>query len=524
MTEVRTRFAPSPTGYMHIGGMRTALFNWLWARHNGGKFILRIDDTDRSRHVEGALQPILEAFRWLGLDWDEGPEVGGPHGPYFQSQRQEIYRQAIERLLASGKAYRCFETPEQIQADRAEDEKAGRPYVSRRRSLDLSAEQVQQWVAEGRPHVIRLLVPRGRTVEIDDAVRGHVSWDTSMMPDPVLVRSDGSPLYNFATVVDDAAMRITHVMRAEEHLSNTPVQCLIYEALGVSPPRFAHIPIVTAPGSSRKLSKRDVAKYRNNPAFRKLFQMAEAVFPVVGLELSESLNPVMVAFYQELGFVPPGVLNALCRLGWSLDDRTEILPLETVVEKFSLERIVKSPAAFDPDKLLMFETHWMQQLPLEERVEGCLRFLAKAGWLPHSPTPRQRDYVTRIVQAMGERLRVFGDILSYGDFFVEDERLEYDEKAFRKRLQSAESIELLAAFRERLGEVEPFTAEELEALMRRFVEQQGVKMGQIVHPVRVAVTGKGVGFGLFETLEILGKDRVLRRIDRALQRARQSLS
>lgn len=523
--EVRTRFAPSPTGYMHIGGMRTALFNWLWARHNRGRFILRIDDTDRSRHVEGALQPILDAFRWLELDWDEGPEVGGAYGPYFQSQRQQIYRQAIERLLQSGKAYRCFETPEQIRADREEDEKAGRPYVSRRRSLEVPAEKIEQWVVEGRPHVIRLRVPRGRTVAVDDAVRGHVEWDTSSMPDPVLVRSDGSPLYNFATVVDDAAMRITHVIRAEEHLSNTPVQCLIYEALGATPPRFAHIPVVTAPGSTRKLSKRDVGKYRSNPAFRKLFQMAETVFSRIGLELSDSLNPVMVAFYEKLGFVPQGVLNALCRLGWSLDDRTEILPLETVVRQFSLERIVKSPAAFDPDKLLMFETHWMQQLPIEQRVEGCLKFLVAAGWIPDPPGEHQRVYVTRIVQAMGERLRVFGDILSYDDFFVDDENLQYDEKAFQKRLLKApESVELLAAFRERLADTTAFTAEALDELMHRFVQERGIAIGQIIHAVRVAVTGKSVGFGLFETLEILGKERVLRRIDRALQRARESLS
>ena len=292
MTTVRTRFAPSPTGYMHIGGMRTALFNWLWARHNNGQFILRIDDTDKQRNIEEAIEPILGAFRWLGLDWDEGPDVGGPHGPYYQSQRSDLYRAALDTLLAEGKAFRDYDPPELTQADRQESEKEKRPFLNIRRSLELSDAERKASEDEGRPFVVRLLVPRERSVAVDDHVRGRVEWDCGLLPDPVIARSDGSPLYNFATVVDDAQLEISHVIRAEEHLSNTPVQLLIHEALGHEPPEFAHIPFITAPGSNRKLSKRDGPKLRNNPKLRSFYQRADAVFPMLGIEDTDALNPV----------------------------------------------------------------------------------------------------------------------------------------------------------------------------------------------------------------------------------------
>ncbi len=327
MSEVRTRFAPSPTGYMHIGGMRTALFNWLWARHTGGKFILRIDDTDRQRNIDEALKPILAAFRWLGLNWDEGVEIGGPYAPYSQSQRTEIYKAAAERLLAEKKAYRDFEKTEDVQREREAAEREKRPFVSSRRSLELSDAEIEKLVAEGRPYVVRFLVPRGQTVSLDDVVRGHVEWDTSLMVDPVIMRPDGTPLYNFATTIDDAGMQITHVIRAEEHLSNTPIQILLHQALGNTLPVFAHIPFVTAPGTTKKLSKREIKKYRENPKFKKMFDAADHIFPQIGLGSSETLNPVMVEYYEKIGFLPEGVLNALARLGWSLDDRTEFMSL-----------------------------------------------------------------------------------------------------------------------------------------------------------------------------------------------------
>jgi glutamyl-tRNA synthetase len=518
---VRTRFAPSPTGYMHIGGMRTALFCWLWARHNQGTFILRIDDTDAQRNLDAALDPIFRAFRWLGLQWDEGPEVGGPCGPYFQSQRQHLYRAALDTLLAAGHAYRDFDTAEQIAEDRQQAEAQKRPYLSSRRSLELAPAVRERWVAEGRPHVVRLLVPRDRKVAVDDAVRGHVEWDCGLMPDPVLMRSDGSFLYNFATVVDDAHMQITHVIRAEEHLTNTAVQVLLHEALQHPPPVFAHIPFITAPGSTKKLSKRDLDKLRQSPQLKKLFERADAVFPRLGLGNSTTLSPLMVEYYERLGYLPEAVLNTLARLGWSLDDKTEIMSLPTIIEHFTLERIVKAPAGFDPEKLQSFQAHWMGQRSLDEKVDGVLPFLkalpAFAG-AADGPPAVDREYLRRVLLAIGDRLKVFSDILEFDEFFQAGDEPAYDEKAFRARfLDAPEADGLLAVLRDELAAAEPFEASHLESLVHDFAARQGLKMGQIVHPLRLAVTGKSTGVGLFEALALFGRERCLRRIDHARQ-------
>ena len=519
MDSVRTRFAPSPTGYMHIGGMRTALFNWLWARHCGGAFVLRIDDTDRQRNMDEALGPILRAFRWLGLDWDEGPETGGDHGPYFQSQRGELYSAAMERLLAAGAAYRDFEPPEETRAQREAAEKEKRQYVSSRSSLELSPAEVEQKLAAGEPHVIRFLVPRDETVVVEDVVRGHVEWDCGLMPDPVVMRADGSPLYNFATVVDDAAMRISHVIRAEEHLSNTPVQVLIHRALGHELPVFAHIPYVAAPGSKEKLSKRKVGKYRKLPQFRRMFEAGDETFPRLGITAEESLDPVMVEYYERMGYLPAGLLNALARLGWSLDDRTEYLSLAEVVSAFTLERVISSPAGFDPEKLQSYQQHWMNELPHEEKVAGCLAFLVQAGQVPDPPAEEDREFVGRMVTALGDRIRIFSDILGSEEFFVADDALTWDEKAFDKRLRRPErAAELLTAFRGVLAELGEWEPEPIEQAMRDFLAARDLKMGDIIHAVRVAVTGKPAGPGMFDCLALLGQQSCLARIDRTLAR------
>lgn len=520
---VRTRFAPSPTGYMHIGGMRTALFNWLWARHTGGAFLLRIDDTDRQRNIDEALEPILNAFRWLGLNWDEGPEVGGDYGPYFQSQRGDLYRSACERLLAEGNAYRDFDPPEVVQADRQAAEKAKRPYLNIRRSLELSPSEVEARLAKGTPHVIRFLVPRDRggKIAVDDAVRGRVEWDAALLSDPVIMRSDGSPLYNFATVVDDGQMAITHVIRAEEHLSNTPVQVLMHEALGHELPSFAHIPFVTAPGSTKKLSKRDLAKYRTQPQFKKMFDKADAVFPRLGLGTSESLNPVMVEYYERIGYLPEAVLNALSRLGWSLDDKTEVMSLDTVVEHFTLDRVVKNAAGLDPDKLFAFQSHWMGEVPHDEKVVRCGDYLRKAGLVddPHAPAVRERIGV--VVRALGDRLKLFSDILDV-DYFFKDE-IEYDEKNFAKRVAKEGVPELLAEFtRERLEPLADadWTTERLEQELNAFSEAKGIGSGLLIHALRLSTTGQPVGPGVYDCLVLVGREKSLERIEKALVKAR----
>lgn len=517
---VRTRFAPSPTGYMHIGGMRTALFVWLWARHNNGTFILRIDDTDQQRNVEAALAPIFRAFRWLGLNWDEGPDVGGNFGPYYQSQRTHLYQAAVDKLLAEGKAFKDYDSPEQIAADRAVAEAAKQQFVNIRRSLDLTDAERAQYDAEGRPYVVRFLVPRDQKVAIDDAVRGHVEWDGSLMVDPVIMRSNGTFLYNFATVVDDAHMQITHVIRAEEHLTNTAVQALLHQALGNTPPVFAHIPFITAPGSTKKLSKRDIDKLRKAPQLKKMFDRADEVFPQLGLGDSNTLNPLMVEYYERLGYLPAGILNALSRLGWSLDDKTEFMPLDTVIQNFSLDRIVKSPAGLDSEKLQSYQQYWMNQLPQEEKVAGCLSFLQQAGLVSQTPDAAIQAIVGQVVTGMADRLRVFSDILDYKEFFVTDEALAYDEKAFKQRVVDApEAVGLLTALKEQLASTGSFDSASLDALVHAFVEANGVKIGQIVHALRIAVTGRAVGIGLFDAMAILGRDRCLARIERTLRLA-----
>jgi glutamyl-tRNA synthetase len=516
---VRTRFAPSPTGYMHIGGMRTALFCWLWARHSGGTFILRIDDTDQQRNIEAALEPIFRAFRWLGLNWDEGPDVGGQFGPYFQSQRKHLYKDAIDRLLAEGKAFRDFDTSEQVAEDRKRAEELKQPYLNVRRSLDLSDAARQQLLDEGRPNVVRFLVPRDRKVAVDDVVRGHVEWDCGLMSDPVLMRSDGSFLYNFATVVDDAQMQITHVIRAEEHLTNTAVQALLHAALGNEPPVFAHIPFITAPGSNKKLSKRDLEKLRNSPQLKKMFDRADQVFPRLGLGNSTTLNPVMVEYYERLGYLPAGILNALARLGWSLDDKTEYMSLDTIVENFTLERIVKAPAGFDVEKLQSYEAHWIGQLSIDERIDGCWPFLLQAGLAPSGGelTPDFRSRLGIVLAAVGDRLKVFSDILDFDEFFLPGDEPKYEEKAFKQRLIDAPEAEgLLISLKEQLKTVEKFEAPTLDKLVHDFATSQNIKIGQIVHPLRVAETGKSVGIGLFDALAIIGREPCLNRIDHAV--------
>jgi glutamyl-tRNA synthetase len=515
---VRTRFAPSPTGYMHIGGMRTALFNWLWARKHGGQFILRIDDTDQQRNVDEALGPILDAFRWLGLQWDEGPEIGGPYGPYFQSQRRTLYDAALKRLLESGHAYRDFETPAETQTQRQAAEQQKQQYISSRASLQLSAEQIQQKLDEQVPFVIRFLVPRDQKVSITDHVRGYVEWDCSLMPDPVIARNDGSPLYNFATVVDDAELKISHVIRAEEHLPNTPVQVLLHLALGNAMPEWAHIPYVAAPGSKEKLSKRKIAGYRTNPQFQKLFELGDQILSRMGVDASsDALSPVMVEYYRRVGFLPEGVLNSLVRLGWSLDDHTEFLSLNEMLQGFSLDRIIKSAAGLDPDKLMSFQSHWMSQLAAEEKLNGCLQFLQQAQLIDDSNDAATRQFVTRVIELAADRLRVFGDIYQLDEFFKGDKELSYDEKNFQKRVVKPEAaLDLLRKLRRELVEIADFTAEPLHQLVQTFVTARGIKAGDLFPALRLCVTGKAQGADLFATLELLGRPRVLARMDHSI--------
>ncbi len=519
---VRTRFAPSPTGHLHIGGVRTALFNWLFARQHGGQFILRIDDTDQQRHVESALAPILDGFRWLGIDWDEGPQVGGPHAPYFQSERGERYRQAVEQLIECGAAYYDFARPEEIGAERVAAQREGRPFRYSRRFMATSAAQAAAWEAEGRQRVVRLNMPTEGTCVFDDLVRGRVEVDWSQEQDHVIQRADGSCLYHLATVVDDHDFDITHVIRAVEHLSNTPRQIFIAQSLGYQLPTYAHLPYVAEPGSESKLSKRKLAKYLKRPEFRQLYDHGVQILERLGRPVDpDTFQPVLIEFYRDVGYLPQAILNYVLLLGWSLDDKTEFFTVDEMIGHFSLERVNRSPASFDPQKLWAVQQHYMEQLSDAEKTEGVLPYLVEAGWIAEPPGDEERAYVQRVVRAAGDRIKTFGDILGFPEFFVEDDELTYDEKALAKRLGDAPSIERLERFAAVLEQVDPFSAEETERCMKQWAEEEQISLGKIIHPVRVATTGRGTGLGMFEALELIGRQRVLRRIARAIREARR---
>ena len=515
---VRTRFAPSPTGYLHIGGVRTALFNWLFARKHGGQFILRIDDTDQQRNVDEALEPILHGFRWLGIDWDEGPEVSGPYAPYSQSARRDQYAKAVQSLLSSGAAYRDYARPDEIQSQRETAEREKTHFVYDRRWMASSEADCQRFEAEGREGVVRLKMPREGKLTIHDLVRGDVQFDWGKEQDHVIQRADGSCLYHLATVVDDHDFQISHVIRAEEHLSNTPRQIFIAQSLNYDVPQFAHLPYVAEPGSRNKLSKRKLDKYLKNRDFAKINDHGQRIATALGLPTSaETFNPVIVDFYEQVGYLPDAIVNYILLLGWSLDDKTEYFTRDEMIESFSLERVNKAPASFDPQKLAAFQAHYMQQLPVKQKVPLALPYLQQAGWI-ETPVPCEMGpKVGEIVEAAGDRITVAGDILDYDDFFRADDDLPYEDKAFKKRLANApESARLLAELRDSLAEVEPFTAELLESCVKDFVSHKEIKIGQVIHALRVAITGKSVGFGVFETLAILGCESSLARIDRAL--------
>jgi len=494
-----------------------------------------VDDTDQQRNLQEALAPILAGFRWLGLNWDEGPEVGGPYAPYFQSQRSEHYQRAVDVLLAKGLAYRDYATTEEVQAERAAAESAKQDFRYSRRWMATSAAQEAQWLAEGRQAVVRLKMPSEGACEFEDLIRGPQSYQWSQEQDHVIQRADGSFIYHLASVVDDVEFQITHVIRAIEHLPNTPRQIFIFRGLLddlSAMPQFAHIPFVAEPGSKSKLSKRKIDNYVKRAEFKSMVDHGNQIAQRLGWQSSlESFNPVLVEFYSRLGYTPSAVLNYLLLLGWSLDDKTEDFSVEEMTRAFSLERVVKSPASFDPEKLMSFQTRHFQRLPVAERAGMVVPFLAQAGlvagdrWETLSPADQKK--IVGIVEHAGDRIKVAGDILQFDDFFVTADQLSYDEKAFRKRLLDPEQAEhLVTEYVKILQVVADFQAPVLKTAMEEFCQRFEIKIGDIIHALRLAVTGRAVGFGVFESLEVLGREESLARIRRSLQRigpARQTL-
>jgi glutamyl-tRNA synthetase len=468
--------------------VRTALFNWLLARHAGGAFVLRIDDTDQQRHVGDAVRLILDGFRWLGMDFDEGPEVGGPFGPYYQSQRGDTYRAAVERLVSSGHVYRDYSTEAERAADKAAADTAKRAYRFRRKPLP--DEDLARFEAEGRPYALRFAVPPGRTLVLNDLIKGPVEMKTDEVGDFVIVRPDGTPLYNFASVVDDVNMQITHVVRAEEHLTNTFPQLLLFEALGAPLPAFAHVPFVAEPGSKKKLSKRE--NYEKLGIYVYLHE------------------------YREKGYLPQALMNYLARLGWSLDASQEVFSREELIEKFTLDRVNSSPASHDPDKLFWLEGEWMKALPLEGKVAGVVPYLEREGLVSTPLTDEARRRVEAVILALGDRLKVFSDMLTLGRYFF-TETVKFDPDAVKKRLRKDFVPAMLRDLDGLLASAEPYDLPTLEAAVHGYAEKTGRKMGDVVNALRVATTGQGVGPGLYDCLVILGRDTCRARIAAALE-------
>ena len=478
---IRVRFAPSPTGYLHIGGARTALFNWLYARRHGGVFVLRIEDTDTERSSWEMVSGIVDGLRWLGLDWDEGPDIGGPHAPYFQSQRIETYRARAERLVASGYAYYCYCSTETLQEKRQAAEAAGGGWIYDRTCCALAADKVAAREAAGSPRAIRFKVPAGQT-SFADLVHGPIAFDNANIEDFVVLRSDRQPTYHLSVVVDDMEMEITHVVRGDDHISNTPKQVLLYQAFGATPPRFAHVPLILGPDRKR-LSKRHGA--------------------------------TSVMEYHRLGYLPEAMVNFLALLGWSPGDDRELFTREELGEAFTLEGIRGGNAIFNPDKLDWFNQQHIMRLPKDELARRVEPLLREAGlWSDDLSGPRG-DWLYRLLELIRPRVRKLHQFVEEMRPFLQ-QTVDYDQVAVSKHLATTEVRDALLALPATLAALHPFSAATLEPAVRALAESRGIKAAALIHATRVAVTGRAVSPGLFEVLELLGPDRASARLYQAV--------
>jgi glutamyl-tRNA synthetase len=480
---VRVRYAPSPTGFPHVGNIRTALFNWLFARRYGGKFVVRVEDTDQERLVPGAVEAILDGLEWLGIDWDEGPRVDGPYGPYFQSQRLDYYQKAADELIARGKAYRCYCTRERLAEVREQQQREKRSIGYDRHCRYLTPEQRSDLEAEGGPSVVRFAMPASGTTGINDLIRGEVEWQNELVDDFILIKSDGFPTYHLAVVVDDHLMEISHVLRAEEWLSSTPRHLRLYEALDYIPPQFGHLPMILGPDRA-KLSKRHGA--------------------------------TSILEYRDEGYQPDALKNFMVLLGWSLDDQTDIMSPEVIKENFSLERVGKPAAIFDIERLQWMNGVYIRQLSPEELADQMLPFLEQN--LPPELLPVDREYLLRIVPLVQERLKLLSESAQLTEYFFKNE-LEYEPASLVQRGMDREStLKALQRIESELAGLPDFTHHLLEPWLRQAGEDLGLRPREFLGVLRVAVTGRTASPPLFETLEVLGRERVLERVRAAIER------
>ncbi len=472
MGSVRVRFAPSPTGELHIGGARTALFNYLFARANKGTFILRIDDTDLERSRDDYTEALLEAMRWLGLDWDEGP--------YYQSRHLEDYRSKANRLLEEGKAYRCFCTPEELAEGREQARKAGKPYLYPGTCRELPPEKIEARLQEGHSHVLRLRIPVGGETVVDDLIRSQVRFSNRDLDDFIIIKSNGSPTYNFASVVDDEALKITDVIRAEEHLSNTPRQQICLEALGYKKPRYAHVPMILAPDRS-KLSKRHGA--------------------------------TSVEEFRSDGYLPEALINYMALLGWSPGEE-EIIPLSKMITLFSLERVNKTAAIYDTTKLTWMNGQYLRMITRERLAAEALPFYEDAGLLQTPLEGEAAEYYQRVAAAVHDRVRTLAEMAAASTYFYRQVD-SYDDKGVKKHFRKEGSAALLRRAADTLRTLEPFALDTIEAAYRSLSEELGVSTGRLIHPTRLAISGRTMGPGLFEIIVLLGRETTVERLEKA---------
>ena len=476
-TAPRVRFAPSPTGFLHVGGARTALFNWLYARRQGGTFVLRIEDTDVERSSDEMVAGILDGLRWLGLDWDEGPDVGGPYAPYFQSQRAERYRALAERLVSDGHAYYCYCTPERLQKERDEAERRGSGWMYDRRCLTLPPEQIAEFEATGAPRAVRFRMPAGET-RFTDLVHGPLTFDHAHIEDFVILRSDNHPTYHLSVVADDVDMRITQVIRGDDHISNTPKQLLLYGALGAAEPEFAHVPLILGPDKKR-LSKRHGA--------------------------------TSVTEYRREGYLAEAMVNFLALLGWSPGDGAEVLTTDELTQRFSLDGISGGNAVFNPEKLEWMNTQHMARLTAAAIVELVRPHLESAGLWSAELESTRRAWLEQVIDLVKPRVRRLPDFVTQlRPYLMQD--ISYDDGAVAKHLSAPDLAASVAALTDAYRGLDHFDASTTETALRDTAAARGVKAATLIHATRVAVTGQAVSPGLFDVLHVLGRDRTVARL------------
>ena len=484
MSKVRVRYAPSPTGYLHIGNARSALFNYLFARHYDGDFIIRIEDTDKARHVDEGESSQLNYLKWLGIDWDESVDVGGDYGPYRQSERSHIYKPYIDKLLEEDKAYRCYMTAEELEAEREEQLKNGQQPKYSGKHANLTKEEEEAFIAEGREPSIRIRVPKDKTYAFNDMVKGDVSFDSNGIGDWVIVKKDGTPTYNFAVVIDDHEMDITHVLRGDDHISNTPRQLMVYDALGFEAPEFGHMTLIVNE-ERKKLSKRDSG----------ILQFIED--------------------YEALGYLPEALFNFIALLGWTPGGEEEIFSKDEFIELFTEDRLSKSPAFFDKTKLAWVNNQYMKQKDTEAVFELALPFLVKEGVVSENASEEEIDWAKRLVALYQPQMSYAAEIVELSEQFFKTE-VTYDEDA--KAVLAEEQVpELMDALKETFNNLEDFKADNIKKAIKEVQKATGIKGKKLFMPIRVATTGETKGPELPNALELLGKDTVLTRIENVIR-------